>query len=77
MDGLCNSASKKVAASVVREFSPSRIECQLLTQVFELVCGPPSAVVQLPGAGSSVVHSHQPGGDGQAIGRHLAGRRAA
>lgn len=37
MDRLGKSASKAAAALVVRQFSPSRIERQLLTQVFECV----------------------------------------
>ena len=76
MDGLCNSASKKATARVVRQFSPSRIECQLLAQVFELVCGQPSAAVQPHGSGPSAAHIHL-AGDSQAIDRQLAGRRAA
>jgi hypothetical protein len=35
MDRRGRSASKATAALVVRQFSPSRIERQLLTQVFE------------------------------------------
>lgn len=37
MDRQTRVASKSVLAMVVREFSPSRIERQLLTQVFEYV----------------------------------------
>ena len=38
MDDLRNNASTGIAMSVVRRFVPSRIEGQLLTQVFELAC---------------------------------------
>jgi hypothetical protein len=37
MDRRGNSAGKAAMALIVRQFSPSRIERQLLTQVFECV----------------------------------------
>jgi hypothetical protein len=40
MDGSSKHGGKAMTAMVVRQFTPSRIERQLLAQVFELVCGP-------------------------------------
>ena len=40
MDGSAISAGKGMTAMVVRQFTSSRIERQLLAQAFELVCGP-------------------------------------
>lgn len=37
MEGSIGRASSATTA-VVRQFAPSRIECELLAQVFELVC---------------------------------------
>ena len=39
MEVRSNNASNAMKALVLRQFSPSRIESQLLVQVFELVCG--------------------------------------
>ena len=44
MDGSLNDAGNAMAALVVRQFTPSRIEHQLLAQVFDLVCGRQCAV---------------------------------
>ena len=38
MDDSRKGGSKRVIALVVRQFAPSRIEQQLLAQVFDLVC---------------------------------------
>jgi len=40
MDGPSSEAGDALTAVVIRQFTPSRIERQLLAQVFELVCGP-------------------------------------
>ena len=40
MDGSSKHAGNAMPATVVRQFTPSRIERQLLAQAFELVCGP-------------------------------------
>ena len=40
MDRPLNNAGNALTAVVIRQFTPSRIERQLLAQVFELVCGP-------------------------------------
>lgn len=40
MEGRLSQGGGGVTALVAREFVPSRIEHQLLAQVFELVCGP-------------------------------------
>lgn len=39
MDGPSSKAGNAPTAVVIRQFTPSRIERQLLAQVFELVCG--------------------------------------
>ena len=38
MERLSNIGSTGTTATVVRQFAPSRIEVQLLAQVFDLVC---------------------------------------
>lgn len=56
MDRRGKSASKAAVALVVRQFSPSRIERQLLTQVFECVVArrreAPEVVDDAVGAGT-------------------------
>jgi hypothetical protein len=44
MDVAVDHDRKRMLAPAVRQFAPSRIEKQLLTQVFELLCNPPSKV---------------------------------
>ena len=39
MDGSIDITGNAATATVVRQFAPSRIERQLLAQVFQLVCG--------------------------------------
>lgn len=39
MDSPSGKAGNALTAVVLRQFTPSRIERQLLAQVFELVCG--------------------------------------
>lgn len=77
MDGVLNHASKGMTASVVRQFAPSRIERQLLAQVFELVCGQRSEgkdsrsggrrSAPIPAEGNGV-----PTAQGHVAGRHVA-----
>jgi hypothetical protein len=38
MEGSARHAGSAMTAMVVRQFAPSRIECDLLAQVFELIC---------------------------------------
>ena len=44
MDDSRKTGSSRVIALVVRQFAPSRIERQLLAQVFDLVCCEPSPI---------------------------------
>lgn len=44
MDVAVDHERKRMPAVTVRQFAASRIEKQLLTQVFELLCNPPSRV---------------------------------
>ena len=46
MDGSLINAGNGMTAAVVRQFMPSRIEHQLLPQVFEVVCGERSELEQ-------------------------------
>ncbi len=39
MDGQENDQNSGAGTVIVRQFAPSRIERQLLAQIFELVCG--------------------------------------
>jgi hypothetical protein len=77
MDGSLNDAGKAMAALVVRQFTPSRIEHQLLAQVFDLICGRQCAVEESHSTERSAVPTHRVGDGGQAIIGHIAGRRAA
>ncbi len=77
MDGSLNDAGIAMAALVVRQFTPSRIEHQLLSQVFDLVCGQQCAVDESCSSGRSAVPTRRVGDGGQAIVAHVAGRRAA
>ena len=75
MDVSLNGAGNAMAALVVRQFTPSRIEHQLLAQVFDLVCGQQYAVAELRSTGPSTAPTHRLGDGGQAIVAHVAGRR--
>lgn len=77
MDGSLNDAGIAMVALVVRQFTPSRIERQLLAQVFDLVCGQQCAVDESRSSGRSTVPTHRVGDGGQGIVAHVAGRRAA
>jgi len=75
MDGLPKNASNVKTGLVVRQFAPSRIERQLLAQVFELVCGQPkdgdaSRLERQIGA-----QTHAKGNRVPVIEGHIAGRR--
>lgn len=77
MDGSSIRAGNEMTAAVVRQFTPSRIERQLLAQVFELVCGQRSEVEESRSAGQSAAHTHRVDAGGQAIEAHVVGRRVA
>jgi len=73
MDRRGKSAGSAAIALVVRQFSPSRIERQLLTQVFECVVAGRRAVV------GDAVDSDSPGASqvAETTSSHEATRRAA
>jgi hypothetical protein len=77
MDGSLNSAGNAMTAMVVRQFTPSRIERQLLAQVFDLVCDQRSDMGQSRSILWSAVQTHRVGDGGQGIAAHVAGRRVA
>ena len=77
MDGSLNDAGNAMAALVVRQCTPSRIEHPLLAQVFDLVYGQRGAVDELRSTGRSAAATHHVGDGGQATSAHVAGRHAA
>ena len=77
MDVALNDAGNAVAALVVRQFTPCRIEHQLLAQVFDMVCGQHGAVDESRSTGRSAAATHCVGDGGQAIAANVVGRRAA
>jgi hypothetical protein len=83
MDRLSRSASKRAnasngaAATVTRQFSPSRIELQLLTQVFELVCGQRGDMEESCSTRQSELETHRVSDREQTLETHVVGRRAA
>ncbi len=77
MDGLLMKSDKGMMATVVRQFTPSRIEQQLLAQVFELVCGQRSELDESRSAVQNMASTPRVSDDEQAIETQLAGRRAA
>lgn len=77
MDGWFDHAEKAMPATLVRQFTPSRIERQLLAEVFELVYGRRIEVEESHSAGRGPTQRRR-GGDGeQAIEARVAGRGAA
>ncbi len=77
MDGSSIRAGNGMTATVVRQFTPSRIERQLLAQAFELVCGQRSDVEESRSTGQSATHTQRVDAGEQAIDAHVAGRRVA
>jgi hypothetical protein len=77
MDGSLNCAGNAMAALVVRQFAPSRIERQLLAQVFDLVCGQRCDMGQSRSIGPRAAQMRGVGDGGQGIVVHVAGRHAA
>jgi hypothetical protein len=68
MDGVRKSTKTKAMALVAREYLPSRIECQLLAQVFELLSVP---------HGTDEASAHRTSVNELATESQLHGRRAA
>ena len=77
MEVLSKGSTNSVSVIVVRQFSPSRIERQVLTQVFELVCGQRPESGESHSDRSSAVASHRVHESDQATEGVVAGRRAA
>ena len=77
MDGSLNRAGNAMAALVVRQFTPSRIERQLLAQVFDLVCGQQCAMNESRSTGRSAAPTHRVGDGGPGFVAPGAGRHTA
>ena len=75
MEGVLDRGAEDVTALVAREFTPSRIEHQLLAQVFELVCGPRCVGDESRLAKQRVSETDGRGGDDPVV--PVAGRRVA
>jgi hypothetical protein len=58
MDGQRNHRSDDTAAIIVRQFTASRIERQLLAQIFDLVCGSQSGSDECVPAGQNTGQKH-------------------
>ncbi len=77
MDVSGNRAGNAMTATVVRQFTPSRIERELLAQVFELVCGQ-RREVEAPACEEPYAPGTRRVDKGtQAIETHIARRRVA
>jgi len=77
MDGPSSSAGNALTAVVVRQFTPSRIERQLIAQAFELVCSQRGEMEASHSAAMSTALTHGVGTGEQAIEAIQAGRYAA
>lgn len=77
MDGSSVHAGNDRIAVVARQFVPSRLERQLLAQVFELTCRPQSATEASQGVDQSFARSYGISNDGHAIAAPVARRCAA
>lgn len=77
MDGPSSNAGNALTAVVIRQFTPSRIERQLIAQAFELVCSQRGEVESPHSAALSTAFTHGVGTGEQAIEAIRAGRYAA
>lgn len=77
MEGSLNRASNATTAMVVRQFVSSRIEHELLAQVFELVCGKRKASEGAHSIDSGVEQTQRTDADQELSEAHIAGRRVA
>ena len=77
MDGSFSGAGKAMTATVVRQFVRSRIERQLLAQVFELVCGPRREVEKSVAAGRNAARTDRADAVEEASATSVGRRRAA
>ena len=77
MDGSFNRAGNAMAALVVRQFTPSRIERQLLAQVFDLVCDQRCDLGQSRSIERSAAPTHRVGDGGPGFVAPAAGRHTA
>ncbi len=77
MDVSGNRAGSAVTATVIRQFTPSRIERELLAQAFELVCGQRHKVEATACEEPNAARTRRVGKGTQAIETHIARRRVA
>ena len=77
MDGPSSKAGNALTAVVIRQFTPSRIERQLLAQAFELVCGQRCEAEASHAAALSIALTHGVSTGEQSMEALSAGRRAA
>jgi hypothetical protein len=77
MDGSCKHAANAMTAMVVRQFTSSRIERQLLAQVFELICAPQCALDTSRSATQAAAGIQSMRHDEHRIEAHSARRHAA
>jgi len=77
MDDLLTSASNGIVAPVVRQFAPSRIERQLLAQVFELVWDQRKEADEGRRAGQWMPETHRAEDQVEVLATRFARRHAA
>lgn len=77
MDGQMIDRNEGTTSFVVRQFTSSRIERQLLAQIFDLVFEPPSEIVEQRLAGNDAELQHSTKVHKSATNSHNSGRRAA
>lgn len=77
MDGTLAKSGKGMTATVIREFTPSRIERQLLAQVFELICAQQYELNGSLQVGMSATSTQCDVNDAQVLKAKVARRRAA
>ncbi len=77
MNGSTNLAGDAMTAVVARQFAPSRLERELLAQVFELVCGLGSGANDFDSATSGTSHTGSIGVAKESLHTQIEGRRAA
>ncbi len=77
MDRPLSNAGTALTAVVIRQFTPSRIERQLLAQAFELVCDSRSELETSHSAALRTSPTHGVSTGEQAIQAPSAGRHAA
>jgi len=72
MDGSWNNAANAMTAMVARQFTPSRIERQLLAQAFELVYSRPCVMTESRATTPADAGTHGVSDDARGAGRRAA-----